>query len=272
MQKKAVFVQSLVPIRSEPAHRNEMVSQGLFGESCVVLEQQAEWYKIKMQYDDYEGWAAAGQIAILAAAAPLSDTTIVQGCKAAYLWRKETLNYQKKIRIYLEAGAELPNSVLSKNTFCINETEYEYKNRPTNSKTVVVPSSSNTAAKILQTARYFLGTPYLWGGRSRWGIDCSGLVQICHKLHHIALPRDAWQQAQIGERVEHLKEAQTADLAFFHNAQQRIVHVGILWNKKQIIHASNEVRIDTIDEKGIFNATLQRYTHTLAHIQRLIYH
>ncbi|MFI5159591.1 MAG: C40 family peptidase, partial [Sphingobacteriales bacterium] len=101
-----------------------------------------------------------------------------------------------------------------------------------------------------------------------FGIDCSGFVQAVFKLHGTKLKRDASQQAEQGSLIESLEEARLGDLAFFKNADGRVVHVGIMLNNKQIIHASGKVKIDSIDEDGIYSEELKRHTHTLHSIKR----
>ena len=123
------------------------------------------------------------------------------------------------------------------------------------------------AGTVKQLTAQWLNAPYLWGGRTMLGVDCSGFVQVNYKMMGIDLPRDAWQQAQEGETVRKLKEAVCGDLAFFDDKEE-IVHVGILLGDDRIIHASGKVRIDNIDKKGIINSDTGKRTHSLRVIKR----
>ena len=123
------------------------------------------------------------------------------------------------------------------------------------------------AAKLAQK---LLHTPYLWGGRSPGGMDCSGLVQVVAKVVGLPLPRDAYQQAEEGRTLHFLHEVRAGDLAFFENEEGRITHVGILLDQERIIHASGEVRIDRIDHQGIFHGGQKRYTHPLRLLKRVL--
>ena len=132
------------------------------------------------------------------------------------------------------------------------------------------PGLNPSADALIVTALFFQNAPYLWGGRTLFGIDCSGFSQIVFKLNGIKLNRDAWQQAEQGAVVDFLPEAKSGDLAFFDNAEGRIIHVGIMLGTNKIIHASGKVRVDTIDNQGIYNAEMGRYTHKLRIIKRFI--
>ena len=107
---------------------------------------------------------------------------------------------------------------------------------------------------IQQLSKAWLNAPYLWGGRTPLGVDCSGFTQVIFKLIGIDLPRDAWQQAQCGQAVKKFSQSQPGDLAFFDNKED-IVHVGIILENGQIIHSSGKVKLNLINKKGIINAS-----------------
>jgi cell wall-associated NlpC family hydrolase len=121
---------------------------------------------------------------------------------------------------------------------------------------------------IKQVAYKFLNTAYLWGGRSVFGIDCSGFTQVVYKFLNVPLPRDAWQQAEKGELVPSLQDVVCGDLAFFKNEEGRITHVGIILSPQEIIHSSGKVRLDKLDKDGITNMETKQRTHQLSHIKR----
>ncbi|NNF02016.1 MAG: C40 family peptidase, partial [Bacteroidia bacterium] len=135
----------------------------------------------------------------------------------------------------------------------------------------VLNSTKNISTQtVIEAALRFLGSPYLWGGKTVYGCDCSGFVQVIYKLAGIKLKRDSHEQAEEGSHISLLEEASQGDLAFFDNKEGKIMHVGILLNDDKIIHASGKVRIDRIDHHGIFNDDLKTYSHNLRLIRRVI--
>ena len=123
---------------------------------------------------------------------------------------------------------------------------------------------------IVEDALGFLNAPYLWGGRSFFGIDCSGFTQIIYKINGIKLPRDAYQQVECGEALDFVEEAKGGDLAFFENENGDIIHVGIMLDDQKIIHAHGKVRIDELDSIGVFNKEQNKHTHKLRIIKRIV--
>lgn len=250
---------SIVPVRAEPSHRSEMVTQLLFGEHFEILEQQTEWVRIKIAYDNYEGWVAAQQIAEL----DIKDFSFLQktgsflSCDLVQLLMAEPNIYSIVI------GSTLP---FFENGWCrINERKFKFDG---NAKFPDKHSGSNL---LIENAFMYLNAPYLWGGRSPFGIDCSGFTQMVYKLAGYKLLRDAYLQAEQGYIVNLLEEAQNGDLAFFDNEEGKIVHVGIIAPQQKIIHASGKVRVDSLDHHGIFNVDTKKYSHNLRMIKRIIH-
>ncbi len=242
------------PIRKEDAHRSEMISQLLFGELAEVLEETRSFTRIRCAYDGYEGWCQSNQFAkideakaniISKAITPDWDTIISVNGGSMHIPIGSSLGF-------LENG----EAVIDKFSIACTANSYD-------PETAMI-SADAIKAKSLQ----YLNTPYLWGGRSVYGIDCSGFVQQVFRYFNIVLPRDAYQQAGAGELVGFLQEAQCGDLAYFDNEEGRITHVGILFNQDTIIHASGKVRIDKIDNMGIVNGDTGERTHKLRLIKR----
>ena len=130
-------------------------------------------------------------------------------------------------------------------------------------------TTADFKSDIEATAKFFQNIPYLWGGKSFFGVDCSGFTQLVYKVNNIKLPRDAYQQGEVGEVLSFVEESRPGDLAFFDNFEGRIIHVGIMLDEQKIIHASGKVRIDTLDSTGIFNKELNRHTHKLRFVRNV---
>lgn len=237
--EKAVCSVSVAPIRAENSDRAEMVTQMLFGESCDVLDVQNNWTKIRMDFDGYEGWLDTKQIT------PISHEDW-QRRKVNLVCETFTSAVLQSGKILLSMGAEV------------------------DFQTTVPQRSDNLRESIAIAAREFLNVPYLWGGRSFFGIDCSGFVQLVFKIHGVQLPRDAYQQAETGTLLDFVGEARPGDLAFFENSDGRIIHIGIMLEEQKIIHAHGKVRIDMLDSTGIYNAEQKKYTHRLRFLKRIL--
>jgi cell wall-associated NlpC family hydrolase len=148
--------------------------------------------------------------------------------------------------------------------FKINNEKYEFPG------SVIKPDPSKFKAELEAAAKFYLHAPYLWGGKSTFGIDCSGLTQMTFKHFGIKILRDARQQAEQGTEVKSIEDIELGDLAFFDNAEGKVIHVGIMLDAKTIIHASGRVKIDTFNEQGIYSKELERYTHKLHSVKRYI--
>lgn len=242
------------PVRRKPRHQREMVSQLLFGEAVHVLREKGNlWVKVQSLHDGYEGWMTRN---LLTEVSEREATTPAKAVSTALI---NTIQING-VSMHLPLGASLPGLVEQKGN--IGSLQYEISGHAGN------PSLEKPSGELLESlCRQWLNAPYCWGGRTIFGVDCSGFVQVNYKMMGLALPRDAWQQAQEGDAVKKLKDAQKGDLAFFDDKDE-IVHVGILLDSEHIIHASGKVRIDPIDKKGITNADTSRRTHQLQAIRR----
>ena len=250
---------SLIPVRSEPSERSEMVTQMLFGESYEILEDQEKWLLVRSLSDNYEGWIDQ---------------------KMSYVTEPGTTTTETQLPVYLASDLVNPAVCLENNLpvnivrgsilpayedgfFYLGGSKYSFEGNA--GRKPAFPDLT----RFERIALSYINTPYLWGGRSPFGIDCSGFVQMVFRFCGIDLPRDAHQQAMLGETIDFVYEAKPGDLAFFDNATGNITHVGIILGEGQIIHASGSVRIDTLDHNGIFNRLTGRYTHNLRIIKRL---
>jgi hypothetical protein len=257
--KKGICNTTLIPIRREPSDTSEMVSQVLFGETYSIIDEVEKWKKIQLDFDSYVGWIDAKLINIIDEPDFLNlinSTTYVTDKLIT------TATIEGKAGIYyLLAGSVLYN--LHGNVFSVAETGYQVT-------FPLAPLTYSQSETIVYSALQFINIPYLWGGLSSFGIDCSGLVQTSCKIAGIKMPRDASQQALEGTLVNFIDESKPADLVFFENVEGRIVHVGIMLSPGKIIHTSGYVRIDTVDNVGIYNQERKEYTHKLKIIKRLV--
>ncbi len=251
---------SVIPVKAEASHQSEMVSQLIFGDAYQVLDQDKNWFKIKINNDGYEGYINENQIAYVDDFQSSLSSIPNFLTRAAYTL---ILKGNLKESMYLPAGCSLP---FYENGKCkIGHEIYQIT-----SDNIFIPNQEDFEADLQETAKIFLNTPYLWGGKTPGGIDCSGFSQIVFKMLGISILRDASQQAEQGKVVDFLTEAKTGDLAFFDNHEGKITHVGIMLNNSQIIHSSGKVKIDRIDNHGIFSIENGKYTHNLRIIKRFI--
>jgi hypothetical protein len=253
---KGISALSIIPVRKEPADRSEMVTQLLFGETFELTGVEGSWSTIKIDYDRYTGWIDTKQATII-------------GDEEGKKISEAPVSISLDILQLVTSGNDITPVVLGSSLplydgrkFFIGEKEYLFDG---NSKTITGPELSG----IREHAMMYLNAPYLWGGRSPFGIDCSGFTQMVFKLCGIKLLRDAFEQAGQGKKILSVADAQQGDLAFFKNADNRVVHVGIVLNDNRIIHSSGKVRIDRLDAQGILNAETGKRTHSLADIRRI---
>ncbi|HPB25356.1 MAG TPA: C40 family peptidase [Bacteroidales bacterium] len=256
---QGICVLSVVPVRAEPSDTSEIVSQLLFGELFRLTETRRSWVKICMTYDNYEGWIDKKQCCLL------TDEEFQRLHNDVKAVATDTISIIRDVTLGLDypivSGSSLPG--LDEKKLYIAGHEYFFD---AVYRDVSVKADRGFASDLAFT---YLNAPYLWGGRSPLGIDCSGFTQVVMKMCGIALPRDAAQQAMEGVPVDFVEQALPGDLAFFENAENRIIHTGIILSGQRIIHASGKVRLDDIDHEGIFNRDLGAYSHKLRCIRRV---
>ncbi|MDQ3534734.1 MAG: C40 family peptidase [Bacteroidota bacterium] len=250
---------SIVPVRATESDKSEMVTQLLFGDHYTILEESSnrKWLKIRIFYDEYEGWIDRKQHSLISEdffyQISHLDYKICTDVTAKILFKKQDL--------HVVMGSILP---MATNELFRLEDELQYSG---NAKSLWEVRGYNF---FKETALKFLNTPYLWGGKTPFGIDCSGFTQIVFKICGYKLPRDAYQQALVGTIVSDLEDAAPGDLAFFTNTKGRVFHVGIILDDKKIIHSSGKVKIDILDENGIFDVENQVYSHPLSSLRRIL--
>jgi len=259
MATYGISLQTLVAVRKSPGDKNEMVNQLLFGDFVEIKDVFENWYLIESIDDGYEGWVDKKQLQqvteetynLFLPSARFFSTDLVSECQLI----------ENNSVFQLVLGSQLPH--LINDTFTIENNSFSFKGN------YISVTQNPKKEQIGKTALKYLNAPYLWGGKSPFGIDCSGFVQMVYKLSGIFLKRDASQQAQQGELVNFVHETHLGDLAFFENEEGNFVHVGIVLDNEHIIHASGHVRIDKIDHNGIFNEQERKYTHKLRLLKRI---
>ncbi len=252
--------QALVPVRVQPGDRQEMTNQLLFGDMVIIKGQVKDWLLVESFDDQYEGWTDSKQI--LPVSKELFNELINEERHYA-LDLSTTGTYIGEESNYLfTCGAHLP--FFRQQAFRVIDRKGEYAGE------IIKPGDKVNPDELLRIAYKYHGAPYLWGGRSPFGIDCSGFVQVVFRMVGIMLPRDASQQVLQGEPLNFVDEALPGDLAFFGNEEGEIIHVGMVVNDRHIIHASGKVRVDKLDHQGIYNEGTRKYTHNLRLVKRFI--
>jgi gamma-D-glutamyl-L-lysine dipeptidyl-peptidase len=243
-----------VPLRSGPSHRSEILSEVLFGEKYVIVDQIDHWIKVETDFDNYQGWIDINHV----------QHSIVQGNSCGHVLNKNLLCYKRdKTKIVLEPGCDIYSPDFEEKIFFAGNNVFTAGKEFNKSYITTSDSLPDTAMK-------FINSPYIWGGRIPSGIDCSGLTQLVYKIHGIKIGRNSWQQAESGTEISFIDETMPGDLVFFDDERGKISHVGMIVSRGLVIHASGMVRIDSIDHQGIFRKEIESYSHHLRTIRRIV--
>ncbi|GGW62725.1 SH3 domain-containing protein [Winogradskyella epiphytica] len=240
----------IVPIRLEPSDTSEMVTQSIYGDIFKVLEQRKKWSRIRFAFDNYEGWIDNKQFI------EIEESEYTELASADIKLSQDLVDFVSDTsnNLYpIPAGSDLNG---------LNLLNHQFDGTVLTSKCV--------KENLVKTSFLYLNSPYLWGGKTPFGIDCSGFTQMVYKLNGYKLLRDASQQATQGEALSFIEESEPGDLAFFDNDEGTITHVGIIMKDNYIIHAHGKVRIDRLDHSGIYNIDTKMHTHKLRVIKKII--
>jgi len=265
----ALSLHSVVPVRTEAREGAEQSTQMLFGELCTVMEQIPRWNRIKLLSDGQEGWVDAKMVT------PMSDQEF-RAYKKTYESAARVI-FPMAYAVSENNGQTIPLSAGTRLTNYQNG-RFEvlgvgFRIDPSMVATEPLPMNQDS---LLQTVRFFLNIPYLWGGKNAMGMDCSGFSQVILSLFGVSLLRNASEQITQGEVIRDLSQAQAGDLVFFDHEglndgvahPAHISHVGIVIDPERVIHCSGRVKVEKLDETGIYSAEQGAYTHHLAGIRR----
>lgn len=253
---------SVVPVRAEAREGAEQNTQMLFGELAEVLEEQARWTRIRLDSDGQEGWVDAKMIAPIGG----KDLTAYKKAYKTAAMVKFPMTYAVSENngqtIPLTAGTRLPN--YKDGRFEVLGVGFRIDPHMVSIQPTVISLQT-----LLETTRFFINTPYLWGGKNALGMDCSGFTQVVMSLFGKKLLRNASEQATQGRAIKERQKAQAGDLVFFDHEDGKISHVGIVIDPDRVIHCSGRVKVEKLDDTGIFNAETGEYSHHLTQIRRL---
>jgi len=250
---------SLVSVRLTPEEYAPMNTQLLFGDHYEVIEvpNQKDWIFIRIHFDGSEGWISAEQHHGITKEyfdqINHANFKITTDLTCSLLFKKSPLT------ILLGSIVPISNSELFKieEQFAFNgeskslgqKREFEFL------KTIVMK---------------YLNAPHLAGGKSPFGIDASGLIQMVFKICGFILPRYLDKQITEGKKIVSLEDAKPGDIAFFLGQGKKDLQGGIVLDDQKIIHCDGKVRVDHLMDEGILRSESKIFTHSLIEIRRII--
>jgi gamma-D-glutamyl-L-lysine dipeptidyl-peptidase len=249
---------AVVPIRKEPNDLTEQMTQLLFGDHYEVTESSKDkkWFRIRVFGDQSEGWMDAKQHHAITKdyfdQINLVDFKITTEVTSWILYKKNPLS--------IVMGSIVPIS--ASELFKIEE-QFAFNGESKSS------GQRRDFEFLKSVALRYLHAPFQWGGKSPFGIDASGFVQMVFKISGYSLFRNSQQQSQQGKSIKNVSEAKPGDLVFFHGKDNKINHSGILLDDAKIIHSFGRVRIDHLMEEGILNTESKIFTHSFNSIRRI---
>ena len=268
-----ISLHSIVPMRAEAREGAEQNTQMLFGELCEIIEEQARWKRIRLESDGQEGWVDAKMVTKMSPAEYKSYREAYTGSSAIVAMPMAyAVSENNGQTIPLTAGTRLAKYQVTK-----DEAQKVFFGRfevlgvgfRIDPAMVIAKSPDLNEQNLLQTVRFFLNIPYLWGGKNAMGMDCSGFTQVIMSLFGKALKRNAGEQATQGRKISDLSKVQAGDLVFFDHEDGKISHVGVAIDSERVIHCSGRVKVEKLDFNGIFNAETGVYSHHLMAIRRV---
>jgi len=254
----AINFATIVPVRADHADESEIMTQMLFGDTFEILKTHNQWKYIKAHYDGYEGWIDEKVVL------ELSENEYNNINNEPKYYTADVLTeviFPESGRFLLPMGSVLPHFNPEKMTLQMGDETGVFSGNFITGKL--------SKAEILELAFTYINSPYLWGGKTHFGLDCSGLTQMAYKIGGYNLLRNAKDQATQGTEIS-LDQAEAGDLAFFSNTKGKVIHVGFLLGNGTIYHSHGNAHIDPIDEKGIWSNKFQRYSHRLTSVKRII--
>lgn len=257
-----ISLHSIVPVREEAREGAEQNTQMLFNELCTILEEQPRWVRIRLESDGQEGWVDAKMICPMKPEEYAQHQEALKSAAMVAMPMAYAVSENNGQTIPLTAGTKLTN--YKDGRFEVLGVGFRI-----DPGMVITQSLDLNEQNLLQAVRFFLNIPYLWGGKNAMGMDCSGFTQIVMSLFGRTLPRNASEQATCGQKIASLSKAKAGDLVFFDHEDGRISHVGIVIDAERVIHCSGRVKVEKLDETGIFNAEAGSYSHHLVTIRRI---